>query len=443
MSDMPETTTVNEANIEDNQRFFDRQQRIAWWDQEKLFEARVLVVGAGALGNEVLKNLALLGVGHLLIIDFDTIEDSNLSRTVLFRAGDAVDGASKALIAAERVRTLNPNPQAVVQAIHGNVVWELGTGVYRHADLVIGCLDNLEARIAVNLGCWRVGKPWINGGMWELSGSVTVYDASPEKACYECSLTPDHYRQAKIRYSCTNETVKTRIREGHEPTTQTTSAVVAALQSQEAVKLLHSLDSFPGRQLVFNGLPHFYTNNDYTPMRMVELTHNPDCLCHGEDRLEEIILLPEARAKTTTARELLAMIEAETGLAQLRLNLGRTFVIKAICARCDRYIEINRPLYRVRDVDTVCPTCEVTCPTCGFVSVGQPDCPNCEQPDISELRLETFHTLAAGESITVPFLDYTLSDLGIPSLHILTVESEAGQSINVELSGDLASLWQA
>ena len=83
-------------NSEDNP--FDRQERIEWWSQQKLRDARVLVVGAGAIGNETLKNLALLGVGNILICDMDTISTSNLSRTVLFRKEDT--GKKKAETAA-------------------------------------------------------------------------------------------------------------------------------------------------------------------------------------------------------------------------------------------------------------------------------------------------------------------------------------------------------
>ncbi len=432
---------VVETEIVNEQSFFDRQQRITWWDQQKLFNARVLVVGAGALGNEALKNLALLGVGHILIIDFDTIEDSNLSRTVLFRTTDAIEGASKATVAATRTRELSPSPNVVVKAMHGNVVWELGTGVFRHMDLVLGCLDNLEARMSVNLGCWKASKTWIDGGMWELSGSVAVYDGSDDKACYECSMTPDHYRQAKVRYSCTNETVKANIREGREPTTQTTSAVVAAIQSQEAIKVLHGLPSFPGRQMVFSGVPHFYTDNEFSPMTMTELTCNPNCLCHGEGRFGEILELAEACAETTTARKLLSLVEGQTGWSNLSLELGRVFVIETVCPQCERPKRLNKTLFKVRDVDIVCAECPVTCPTCGFVSVGKPDCSNCKQQDISEPRLVTFHTLSADDELTEPFLDYTLADLGIPPLHILSVSDDGGQRINVELSGDLASLW--
>lgn len=67
---------------------FARFRLIGWWDQQRLSAAKVLVVGAGALGNEIVKNLALLGVGNLLIADLDRIENSNLSRSVLYRAAD-------------------------------------------------------------------------------------------------------------------------------------------------------------------------------------------------------------------------------------------------------------------------------------------------------------------------------------------------------------------
>ena len=71
---------MSETLYLDDEDRYARFRLIAWWDQQKLAAAKVLVVGAGALGNEVLKNLCLLGVGHVYVVDFDTIEESNLSR---------------------------------------------------------------------------------------------------------------------------------------------------------------------------------------------------------------------------------------------------------------------------------------------------------------------------------------------------------------------------
>src|SRR5215472_7394542 len=92
--------------IDDADRY-SRLRLISWWRQERLAAARVLVVGAGALGNEVIKNLALVGAGTVYVIDFDTVEPSNLSRSVLFRAEDG--GQAKAVVAAWRARELNPD----------------------------------------------------------------------------------------------------------------------------------------------------------------------------------------------------------------------------------------------------------------------------------------------------------------------------------------------
>src|SRR5438876_3252542 len=125
---------------------FDRFKLIGWWDQQRLARARVLVIGAGALGNEIIKNLALLGVGNLLIADMDRVENSNLSRSVLYREHD--NGALKATTAALAAREIYPDVKA--HAFNGNIVHDLGLGAFRWADVVLGGLDNCEARLAIN-----------------------------------------------------------------------------------------------------------------------------------------------------------------------------------------------------------------------------------------------------------------------------------------------------
>lgn len=144
---------------------------IPWWQHDKIRGARIMVVGAGALGNEVLKNLALLGIGHIFIVDFDDIEASNLSRSVLFRPEDK--GKSKAESAAGKIKELNPD---VFVAFHnGNVITGIGLGIIRRMDLVIGCVDNIEARLFINEACWSLDKPWINGGIEAMQGVVDVF----------------------------------------------------------------------------------------------------------------------------------------------------------------------------------------------------------------------------------------------------------------------------
>src|SRR5262245_54229459 len=98
---MPPDTT-----IKTQEGRFARLEAIEWWDQELLARSHVLVIGAGALGNEVVKNLALLGVGHVVVVDMDSVETSNLSRSVLFREGD--EGKAKATCAALAARGIYP-----------------------------------------------------------------------------------------------------------------------------------------------------------------------------------------------------------------------------------------------------------------------------------------------------------------------------------------------
>ena len=84
---------------------YSRLEAIQWWDQERIKKTHILVVGAGALGNEVLKNMALLGIGNIVVIDMDIIEKSNLSRSVLFRESD--ENLSKAECAAQMMKVIN------------------------------------------------------------------------------------------------------------------------------------------------------------------------------------------------------------------------------------------------------------------------------------------------------------------------------------------------
>jgi DNA-binding transcriptional regulator YhcF (GntR family) len=143
---------------------------ISWWERERVRSAKVLVVGAGALGNEVIKNLTLMGVGHIFLVDFDEVEAANLSRSVFFRESDT--GRPKAEVVAARAKTLNPDVH--LQYLQGDVTAQLGLGVVRRMDVVISCLDNREARLAVNRFCYWMGKPMVDGAIQELLGLVRV-----------------------------------------------------------------------------------------------------------------------------------------------------------------------------------------------------------------------------------------------------------------------------
>lgn len=132
---MDNSLELNASDFEEDR--YSRLRLIPWWDQEKIQNARIMVVGAGALGNELVKNLTLLGVGNILILDMDSIENSNLTRSVLFRRSDV--GSFKAEIAAERAIEINPDVNAV--GIVANIIDDIGLGVFRRMDVVLGGLD--------------------------------------------------------------------------------------------------------------------------------------------------------------------------------------------------------------------------------------------------------------------------------------------------------------
>ncbi len=401
---------TGESRVEDS--VFDRQQRISWWSQDELRQARVMVVGAGAIGNEVLKNLALLGVGYMFVVDFDDISSSNLSRTVLFRSSDL--GKSKAETAARRVRDLCLEPAAAVDAFHGDLVWDLGTGIFRQMDVVLGCVDNVEARLAVNRQCWLAGVPWIDAGIHELAGHVSVF-LPPDSPCYECAASPQQLKSAQVRYSCDN--FKRRLMaEGRAPTVQVASALVASLQVQEAVKLLHERSSMAGKSLIFQG-----TINDFDT---IELPRKEICTAHASyPAIEELPF-----DTTISLRALLEHLEASLGAgARLDLSDDRAFVRRVRCRGCGRWIDLDAPDFRLYDSDTICPAC--------VVDEGAAEAPAEEVPTDKE-SISIFDL----ETTPSEVLDMSLRAVGVPFGHVVPVLLEHGEHKYFELSGDLPAV---
>jgi adenylyltransferase/sulfurtransferase len=376
--------------IDDDDRYA-RFRLIAWWDQEKLTEAKVLVVGAGALGNEVLKNLALLGVGTVYIIDFDEIEASNLTRSVLFRARDR--GRPKAEAAAEALADINPAMK--IHAMSANVITDVGLGLFRDVDVVIGCLDNREARLWVNRQCWKVNTPWIDGGIQEINGVVKVF-APPDGACYECAMTENDYKLINLRYSCPllrHEDIQA----GKVPTAPTISSMIAGLQTQEALKLIHGMPVASGQAMVYNGLVNNFYKTDYQ--------RREDCLSH--ETYPAAIEVPLSAAKHTATELFTSVHEHLHDHTNARLSLDRDLVVSLDCTMCGHSQEVLRPLQ--------------------LVGMSEAECPKCGK--LSRPVLE--HTIEEDS----PLAEKKLSQLGIPPYDIVRVTTDQGEQVFL-LAGD-------
>ncbi|USR92450.1 ThiF family adenylyltransferase [Phormidium yuhuli AB48] len=400
---------VNEIiEIDDNP--FDRQERIRGWDQQKLRNSRVLVFGAGAIGNETLKNLALLGVGHIYIVDFDTISTSNLSRTILFRRGDK--GRYKAKIAAQRTKNLALEDSAKVSWFHGDAVWDLGTGIFRHVDLVLGCLDNVETRFAINKKCYLVKTPWIDAGIYELGGHVSVF-TPPQVPCYQCGATEQQLKAARKRYSC-DDFKRTVISEGKMPTVQITSSLVSAIQVQEAVKLLTKQPVKSGKKIYFQG-----RTNDFDIISLVENKN-----CTGHDSYPEIISLPLKNSVTLkTFLEVVSENHFSGCNATLDFRGDRTFIKSVSCKSCGVDIKLNKPSFRIFDTETICEVCRSN-----NVKFNQ----DLSDKPSTRSTVPTFSLAKTEKHI----LEMTLWDIGIPYRHILAVCDDAGNYKYYELSMD-------
>ena len=300
----------------------DRYQRlrlIRWWDQEKIRNARVLVLGAGALGNEVVKNLALVGVGKTWIVDFDSIETSNLTRSALFRAGDV--GNTKAEVLSQRANEMNPD--ASFQPLPVDARYELGLNFLREIDLVFGCLDNREARYFVNRACFLLRKPFIDGGLDTLNGSVTVF-LPPETACYECTLSSIDRTELQKRISCLRST-DPEIKQ-HVPTAPTIASIIGGLQTQVGLRLLHGLDVPAGKRLGLYGLSDVFFD--------MRLEISEDCGMHatGEPLPADLQELPASESDPLHT----VMLEARKlwDVSELNWDFDRDLFTNLACTSC-------------------------------------------------------------------------------------------------------------
>ena len=213
-----------------------------------LSASRVMVVGCGALGNEVLKNLALCGVGHIVCVDFDIVEERNLSRSVLFRIGDAAEGRPKVYVAAERLREIAPSLD--VCAVNGDITADVGLGLVRDVDVVAGCVDSRWARFMINRHCMRMNRPWVDGGISLSEGTVRVFE--PGRNCYACGLDETAYAGIRRRISCSN-VIRKAVEEGIAPSTSISASVVGAVEAQEVLRIICGESSMCGRMFFCDG----------------------------------------------------------------------------------------------------------------------------------------------------------------------------------------------
>lgn len=238
----------------------DRYQRhslIDWFSQNDVKASSFAVIGCGAVGNEVSKNLALLGVGKIDLFDFDTIEIHNLTRSVLFREDDV--GSSKAEVAGKRIKELDPNID--VNVFTGDFWDLLSFEQAKSYDCILCCVDNFEARIKLNQLCLLTETNLINTGIDSKFSQIELFPFKSGRhiACYECNLPNSVYERMQNRYSC-GWLKKISFIEKKIPTTIVTSSLTGSLAVANALNSIRDdsqhdakrilIDTFTGKSTV-------------------------------------------------------------------------------------------------------------------------------------------------------------------------------------------------
>lgn len=251
--------------------------QLSWFRKEQVATAHVLVVGCGALGNEVLKNLALFGIQHIVLVDFDHVEASNLSRSILFRQADAENGRYKVDVAKERLKEINPSID--IQTICGDIAYEVGLGWFRDADVVIACVDNRWARYCINRHCMRMNKPWVDGGIDGLEGTVRVF--IPGINCYACNLGQEGLADLARRMPCSG-IIRRNEEAGRVATTPVIASIIGAVQVQEAMKIIHGAQNKTQNDEFTSlcGKMFYYEGQHLTTKTVSFRAYDDDCPVH-------------------------------------------------------------------------------------------------------------------------------------------------------------------
>lgn len=378
---------------------------LSWFKKDKVKNARVLVAGAGALGNEVVKDLALFGVGHIYVVDFDQIEISNLTRSVLFREEDAYNHSYKAEIVAKRAVEINP--QIKVTPIVGNLFSEVGLGLYRAVDVVIGCLDSRIARYQLNRLCMRAGKTWIDGSIENLTGVLKVY--TPGINCYECGLSREEFNIIMLRTGCA-DVVRTQASAGRVATTPISASIIGAMQVQEAMKIIH-LDSesnsqfktLQGKMFRYEGMTNTMNIYNYSSWKKN---------CPAHEQWQNIKKGKELSA-SMTVKESFKYLQTLLGVHTLEINMrNNRFIDKIVSDKPEKEYDVMIPESKLDE----------------YIN---------SHAELRKLSYRTLFHKSFFENIgsDFPYMDLTLQQIGIPQFDVIQVETEKGQFF-VELTGD-------
>ena len=329
-------------DISSDEGRFSRQEILPWWDQSKLGDAKVLVCGAGGIGNEVAKNLALAGVGHLSIVDMDMVDKSNLARCVFFNEASVGQPKSSVIAASLNAQIHEVEAQGYVAQIQ-----DMGTPFLTQFNLIIGALDNLGARHWVNRAARATGKTWLDGAAEGFVSQIKSF--TPSGPCLECGLSASEMDHLFSRKSC--GLVSKNNGESLNPTTFFAStissvAITGALLAQEALTYLIRGEDY----LAFKA-KKWMLHGETMTTQLFPLSENPNCLAH--EYPANLIEAFECKNLKELCSEALSR-----GLMQQDLNFefDESVALLASCNECNSSSKCI-PQRRLTSADLLCDRC--------------------------------------------------------------------------------------
>ncbi|MCW8918384.1 MAG: molybdopterin-synthase adenylyltransferase MoeB [Gammaproteobacteria bacterium] len=223
--------------------------------QQRLLDSRVLIIGAGGLGSPVAIYLAAAGVGQLTLVDFDTVDLTNLQRQILHGSHDI--GRPKVESARDSLRALNPEVR--VEAINARLEGAALLAEVARADVVVDASDNFATRFAVNDACVAARKPLVSGAAIRMEGQVAVFhNERPESPCYRCLYRDEQ----ELAQTCSENGVLSPV-----------VGIIGAIQATEVLKALLGIgETLDGRLLLLDALTMEW--------RSMKLRKDPACSCH-------------------------------------------------------------------------------------------------------------------------------------------------------------------
>lgn len=221
--------------------------------QQAMLNARVLIIGAGGLGSPAALYLAASGVGHLTLVDHDTVDLTNLQRQIAHTTARV--GQPKVHSAAQAIHDINPDVQVRCIAARADVT--LLDELVSQATVVLDCCDNYRTRQNVNEACVKHKVPLVAGAIIRFDGQITVFDPRQETSpCYACLFSPeDSFEEVQ----CSTMGVFAPL-----------VGIVGCIQAAEALKLVAGIgDSLAGKLLMLDG-----KTMEWSRMRT---SRNPEC----------------------------------------------------------------------------------------------------------------------------------------------------------------------